>query len=218
MGIPDLNDISKAASWYDEDYWQRGPETGKSNYANWGICEPWDTEFIEHFERAVPLQGKTFLDVGCAFGGIVWACLKKGIEAYGQDIGCYAIEAGHRLFPSLSKFTAVSSAHELPYGNEFFDVIHCNQVCEHIPEMLVPQMFREIHRVMKPGAVAWFGTVFNEEKSNPDHITVRPFEFWRDQVADAGLVMDMSIDDKFRATKLQFFDQCKWHSFSFRKP
>jgi len=215
-----LRDIEFWQKYYDADYWERGPETGKSNYAKWHIYEPWDDKFIDYFNGVVPLFGKRVLDLGCALGGIVNALLKQDIEAYGLDLSEYAVKKGHQTHPRLLGRTYVGSAHEIPFLPGYFDVIHSNQVFEHIPEELVPSMLSEIYRVMKPGAVAWVGLVLGDgarEQDNPDHITIKPLEWWVVELEAAGLMLDMSIDDAFRASGLGFFDEYGWDSFSFRK-
>ena len=216
-----LNNLDEAVKYYDEHYWEDGTVSGKSNYNKWEIFEPWDDKFIAHFRKAVQIEGKCILDIGCANGHVINALLKVGInESYGIDLSNYILEKGHRTHPRLKGHTFFASAHEIPFPPEHFDIIFSNQVFEHIPEHIVPHMMREIYRVMKPGAVAWIGLVLGNGRrpeDNPDHITMKPFEWWRDHLEKVGLVMDMSIDDALRATGLDYFKEYGWHSFSFKK-
>ena len=50
----------------------------------------------------------------------------------------------------------ISSVYDIPYADNYFDVVFCNNVMEHIefPELLL----REVHRVLKPGGTFLFKT------------------------------------------------------------
>src|SRR2546430_7777269 len=50
------------------------------------------------------------------------------------------------LFPYTTLFRS------LPFASDRFDVVHSNQVLEHIPNML--SLMGEIHRVLRPGGFA----------------------------------------------------------------
>jgi SAM-dependent methyltransferase len=219
--MPD-KDMEYWKEFYNEEYWERGTLTGKSGYDNWDICVPWDDKFVDHFQRVFPIRDKNMLDLGCALGGIVLALNKKGANAFGMDLSEYAIQKGQKIFPELVGRTVISSSHQLPYDNDSFDIVLSNQVFEHIPEGIVPQMMSEISRVMRPGAIAWIGLVLADGAhrpfvDGPDHITLKTLDWWKERITEAGLIFDNSIDEAFRSTELQFFREYGWHSFSFRK-
>jgi len=69
------------------------------------------------------------------------------------------------LFPNVD---VVSDAYELPYADACADAIHCEAVLEHLefPAKAVDEM----HRVLKPGALAFFATPFLQSfHGYPDH-------------------------------------------------
>jgi ubiquinone/menaquinone biosynthesis C-methylase UbiE len=221
--------LEEIKEYLDEDYWECGKSVGKSGYENWGIDEWWCGRLIEALSMVQEFKGKDFLDIGCGTAGIVYSALHSGINAFGIDFSHYAIEKAKRLKPELSGRIFECSAHDLSiFDRDSFDFIFSNQVFEHIPEELVPEMLREIKRVMRPRATAWIGLVIDDETTEKDpndpdktHITLRSRVWWHKQIEDAGLVLDYDFDSRFRQTKLpidgySFFEEYGWHGFSFR--
>ena len=82
---------------YDEDYFERGVETGKSLYSNYR----WIPELTIPICAELIMQLKigpedTILDFGCAKGFIVKALRLLHREAYGVDISEYAIKQARK--------------------------------------------------------------------------------------------------------------------------
>lgn len=88
------------------------------------------------------------LDLGCGQGHITekmrqalnWA------EFTGLDYSVSAIEYAHQHFPQID--FAVGDAYHSPYANEFFDVVVCNNLWEHVPDPLF--LLSRIKRILKP--------------------------------------------------------------------
>lgn len=92
---PSLYDPDKKNEFFDEDYFERGPETGKGIYVNYS----WQPR--RSFSEALAIikvlglpEDAMVLDVGCAKGYLVKALRMLAIEAYGCDISEYAILQG----------------------------------------------------------------------------------------------------------------------------
>ena len=69
------------------------------------------------------------------------------------------------LFPNVD---VVADAYELPYADACAEAVHCEAVLEHLefPERAVEEM----HRVLKPGGLAFFATPFLQSfHGYPDH-------------------------------------------------
>jgi len=100
----------------------------------------------EYGRRYMLLGGKRILDAGCGAGEFLKAC-PKGFEGVGIDVNKGAVEylrpKGFEVYHS--------SATELPFEDNSFDGIHCNTVIEHLRIEEVIKMFKEFHRVLKPG-------------------------------------------------------------------
>jgi 2-polyprenyl-3-methyl-5-hydroxy-6-metoxy-1,4-benzoquinol methylase len=89
------------------------------------------------------------LDVGCGQGHITNALLAAlpGADVSGADYSMSAVAYAHRHFPGID--FVVADAHALPYGPEYFDVVVCNNLWEHVadPVLLLGRMLR----VLRPG-------------------------------------------------------------------
>lgn len=83
------------------------------------------------------------LDFGCQHGDLVHHLRDRGVDAWGFDVGEAADEDPIRRRPVED--------YRLPWPDDHFDVVVSHHVWEHvtIPEVAA----RELHRVMKPGAV-----------------------------------------------------------------
>ncbi len=83
-------------------------------------------------EKEVDLQGKKVLDVGCGTGSYGLGFVKKGAEYFGIDIDEEKIkEAKENINSGIFK---VSSSENIPFPDEFFDVVFLNEVLEHVKD------------------------------------------------------------------------------------
>lgn len=87
------------------------------------------------------------LDLGCGQGHITGAIQKKWPEAEisGLDYSLSAIEYAHEHFPGIS--FAVADAYAPPYPDQYFDIVVCNNLWEHVPDPL--RLLAAIARVTK---------------------------------------------------------------------
>src|SRR5579862_3672374 len=97
-------DVSDDGSVYDESYFLRGKESGKSLYENYrwmpDLTIPMVQRIIEHCGIR---RGDSILDFGCARGYVVRAFRELGYNAYGYDISRWAIEnADLAAYPYLT--------------------------------------------------------------------------------------------------------------------
>lgn len=83
------------AEKYDEDYYLRGRQTGKSLYEDYHwmpeATMPMAQTIVDHLGIKA---GETILDFGCARGYLVRALRELGYTAFGYDISEWAIENG----------------------------------------------------------------------------------------------------------------------------
>jgi methionine biosynthesis protein MetW len=95
------------------------------------------------------------IDLGCADGEFALKIAEKaGTEdIYGaefQEVACLRAKAR-----GINVYWADLNDN-LPFENESFDVVHANQVLEHLPE--TDQFVKEVHRILKPGGYAVIST------------------------------------------------------------
>ena len=107
---------------------------------------------------AVP-RGSHVLDAGCGIGGpsrylaSTHGCKVEGIDLTPEYIH-FASELNEQVGLGDSISLTVGSVTELPYENERFDVVLCQNVTMNVEDK--EAMFREAFRVLKPGGTYTF--------------------------------------------------------------
>jgi ubiquinone/menaquinone biosynthesis C-methylase UbiE len=107
------------------------------------------------------------LDVGCGRGEGLAIAEQYGFKPKGVEI-----------VPDLcdgERVLQIDGAHSLPFGDEEFHVLTCNDVLEHVIEEDIPAVFAEMRRVLKPKGKALLGI---SQKPQPLHITVKDTDWW----------------------------------------
>ena len=115
------------------------------------------------------------LDIGCGSGEHL-GCIKNFKEKYGIDTSSLAIEMAKKNFPSCK--LAVSSVYNLPYGDDFFDLVYAIDVIEHLE--YPSKMLTEARRVLKTGGILIIQTPNYPIKRIYDFINwLNPKKSWR---------------------------------------
>jgi SAM-dependent methyltransferase len=105
---------------------------------------------LKHFNP--PLKAHTLLlDLGCGGGDKTDIFRTAGAYAVGIDISSEAVEYARQTYPRTPFITG--DIQDLPFGGASFDFVFSHSVLQYVDW---PQVIRECHRVMKPGAKAIF--------------------------------------------------------------
>jgi SAM-dependent methyltransferase len=110
---------------------------------------------LEFFRLLELGPGQRVLEVACGSGGVTCRmAAETGAACVGVDINPHGIEAaqtraGEQGLSSRVAFQRVDAAQALPFPDQSFDAIFCNDSINHIPGRL--QVFRDWHRVLRPG-------------------------------------------------------------------
>lgn len=87
--------------------------------------------------KLVPLlmmaKGKKFLDIGCHLGSMVEAARQNGCDAHGIELSTGVVKEARKMFPGCKFFN--ETIEEFAKRGLKFDVIHCSEVIEHIPNL-----------------------------------------------------------------------------------
>lgn len=114
---------------------------------------------INDFSRRNKLDTKQLncLDVGCS-GGLITVNLSNHFKSVvGLDTDKNAISLAEKKYNKKNLNFVIGSGLNIPYEDESFDVIICNQVYEHVPDY--KKLFLEIHRVLKKGGFCYLSAV-----------------------------------------------------------
>lgn len=117
--------------FYNKDYYERGPETGKSCYRNYHwlpeFTIPMAMTFVDFLHIA---PEHTILDFGCAKGYLVKAFRWLNRQAWGMDISPYAIA---KVDSEVKGYCALVD--QFNDKIDGFDFIIAKDVFEHIPQI-----------------------------------------------------------------------------------
>ena len=99
--------------------------------------------------------GKRTLEVACGSGGITCRmAVETGARCVGIDINEQGIDVALRRatdqgLASQVSFLKADAAHRLPFPDESFDALFCNDAINHLPQRL--DILRDWHRLLRPG-------------------------------------------------------------------
>lgn len=106
---------------------------------------------INLLQKAVfSVQGTPrILDLGCGQGHITQEMRQtfNSAEITGLDYSVSAIEYAHDNFPGID--FSVVDVYDAPYSKEYFDVVVCNNLWEHVPDPL--HLLSRIKELLRPG-------------------------------------------------------------------
>jgi len=146
---------SRAKGWYDEAYY-----TGQAVYSyqderknKQASMAVWRSRvrFLKRWERSP--GPKRWLDVGCAFGGLLEAASLAGYEPYGLEISEYAGGYAKQVFPD---HIWIGDIETYPLPENFFSVVSLVEVIEHLADPMAALV--RIYASLQEGGVALIQT------------------------------------------------------------
>lgn len=94
------------------------------------------------------IQHKELLDAGCGTGWFSKAACERGAKVTSIDLGKNLL---NEVAKKCDSKRVEGSILELPFKNDFFDVIVCSEVIEHVPNP--KKAIQELQRVLKPNGI-----------------------------------------------------------------
>ncbi len=101
------------------------------------------------------LNGKKVLEVGCGTGAHSLLFSFNKAEMYATDISENRVESAKKLIGMLESSNTtfrLCDAENLPYQNNYFDIVYSNGVLHHTYD--IKKAISEVYRVLKPGGEA----------------------------------------------------------------
>jgi ubiquinone/menaquinone biosynthesis C-methylase UbiE len=108
--------------------------------------------------------------IGCGNGFEVIEYLNQGHDAYGTEV--------HPIDVKILKGRIINAAvPNLPFKDKEFDLLHCTEVLEHVPEEETDDFLKECKRVSKKQ----FFSIATEKDSFNTHININKPGWWIDK-------------------------------------
>jgi ubiquinone/menaquinone biosynthesis C-methylase UbiE len=162
--------------------------------------KPLDRELLSRFAAELNGRGE-ICDMGCGPGHIARYLRDQGADVFGLDLSPGMLDEARRLNPDISFRQGNMLALDLPDASiagitAFYAIVH-------LPREALPQVFREMARVLKPGGLLLLAFHIGDETLHRDEWWDRPvaldFRFFSPQAIQrdleaAGLVIEEIIE------------------------
>lgn len=135
---------------------------GKTGETWWGSATPAGVERLRYRARLTlaclaPMQDPLVVELGCGTGAFSAKLLegRPDLRLEGVDISERAVAAaGQRLREYPNAVFRKGDASRLPHDSDSVDAIAGVSILHHLPGL--PDVFAEMHRVLRPGGMLWF--------------------------------------------------------------
>ena len=119
------------------------------------------SDFVESNKRVVKarfqdMSGQKVLDLGCGYGYYTDYFQNIGADVIGVDGSANMIDIASSRYENCT-FEICDITEDLPYENESFDLIFCNQVLMDVES--IEKVFSECYRILKPGGIFYYSIV-----------------------------------------------------------
>src|SRR3989339_547093 len=122
------------------------------------------------------------LDIGCGAGHGSNYLSNKFKQVYGVDLSPEAIDYAKKSWDTTNINFLCGSGTEIPFGDNFFDVVTAFEVFEHIEDW--PKFLEEISRVVKKEGLVYISTpnkdIYNPHTKKP----VNPHHFFEMRIGE----------------------------------
>jgi SAM-dependent methyltransferase len=134
---------------------------------------------------------KKVLDIGCAYGFILER-FPTNYEKYGVDVSEYAIEIAKKRL-SGANLQVWNAEDPLPFEDNFFDYITCNDILEHLERPA--RALENIFHALKPGGILYINspnlnfvrkTIFAYADKKEHHISLMSHNDFKKAITLAG--------------------------------
>jgi predicted TPR repeat methyltransferase len=181
-------------SQYDKDYFENGPQTGKSLYTNYRWLPEVTIPIAHHLATYLGLKPQDkILDFGCSKGYTVKALRLLGLDAYGVDISDYAMS---QIDEHTRPYCKLISDLEYPFGFDIGTLI-TKDVLEHLSKEQLVSFLNNYGKhvdtmlhIMPLGDSGVYR--LSEAHLDPTHVVAEDEFWWKDLFESCGFeVLDI---------------------------
>lgn len=110
-------------------------------------------------QEVIQTSAKEVLDLGCGSGALLKQVYDEDHtrSLYGLDLSEQMLSIAKERMKDHAQLTH-GDAHQLPYGDESFDLIYCNDSFHHYPNPM--KVIQEVHRVLRPEGLFLIGECY----------------------------------------------------------
>ena len=113
-----------------------------------------NSEF-EIFQKNLSIKNKTIVDIGCGVGKVTRALAENGAIVHGTDLPDL-IEKAKSITPIANEQYKVGSAENLPYNDNFADILLYFASFHHVPKDKMDAAMLECYRILKSNGLVVF--------------------------------------------------------------
>jgi SAM-dependent methyltransferase len=209
---------------YGFEYYSRNKANGLDLLA----YGEWQRRYGRWIVDALGLRNGRVLDIGCACGSMLRGMLYAGADIDGVDCSEFFIQLGREQWPDMGSRLFISDAVNLHFiPDAAYDWLHSCVVAEHWRPELVPHIFAELRRVVRPGG-SFYCAYESDTGAMADgrdpaeeltHHCLRPATWWENQLREAGWQLASSdYDHALRNHPESFLGEYDWAWFVARRP
>jgi ubiquinone/menaquinone biosynthesis C-methylase UbiE len=135
------------------------------------------TIIFKKLVKTINVDNRKVLEIGFGSGNLIKTLLEKKCRYYGMEISQSAIVMAKRKYKDQVEVNLIKE-NQIPYDNEFFDLIVMSHSLEHMEEE--EKILEEIKRTLKKEGLIIIGVPAPETVENELHFrTYRPEDFRR---------------------------------------
>ena len=185
--------------FFNEDYYERGAETGKSLYSHYRWIPELTLPMCHHIALYTKLTNKQkILDFGCAKGYTVHGLRMLGYKAFGVDVSEYAVMKAPE--ETRKWLGVIKPQDDLVCAKDGYDWILCKDILEHIPYDKIDEQLKVLHKggkkIMAIVPLGEDGKYIVEESANTSSL---------DNLGNINLYASNKIYNGNNGTSLGFF-------------
>lgn len=171
---------SKTVTTFEKDYFSALKESGLDIFAR-GY---WQRKYAHFIAAAFDIRWKTVLDLGCAAGSITSAFAEFTDKLIGVDISKFCKE--NTKFDNF-KFIRTCASDLSEIKDDSVEFVHAHDLFNLVPENKRQQMFKEIARVAKNGAILFSIQKLSSVKKKEGMEIIYPKYMWDEFAGEVGM-------------------------------